>query len=86
MTEFAITPGLLLTLMFAVAAATAVYLDTKRRSTEAPPRGDLYMAITAGAAVATVLMGIGLASQPPQAVQTPIVAPAASCPYPLGSC
>ncbi|MGW4983660.1 hypothetical protein [Streptomyces mirabilis] len=82
MTEFVITPGLLLTLMIAVAAAIAVYLDTKRRSSETPLRGDLYMAITAGAAVATVLMGIGLASQPPQSVQTPVVAPAPPCPSP----
>ncbi|MER5656444.1 hypothetical protein ACFYW8_39395 [Streptomyces sp. NPDC002742] len=63
----------------------AVYLDTKRRSSEIPPRGDLYMAITAGAAVAAVLVGLGLASQPP-AAQTPVVAPAPSCPSPPSSC
>ncbi|MEV7889904.1 hypothetical protein ACWD3I_24940 [Streptomyces sp. NPDC002817] len=85
MTEFAITPGLLLALMVTVAAATAVYLDTKRRSSEIPPRGDLYMAITAGAAVATVLLGLALASQPP-AAHTPVVTPATSCPSPPGSC
>ncbi|MBC7274008.1 MULTISPECIES: hypothetical protein [Streptomyces] len=46
MTELAITPGLLPTLMVSAVAAIAVYLDTKRRSSDIPPRGDLYMAIT----------------------------------------
>lgn len=71
--------------MGAGAAAVAVYLDTKRRSSEIPPRGDLYMAITAGAAVAAVLLGLGLVSQPP-AAQVPVVAPATSCPSPPVSC
>lgn len=86
MTEFTITTGLLLVLIVAAVAAVAVYFGTKRRSSEVPPRGDLYMAITAGAAVAAVLVGIGLASQPPQAAQTPVVAPAPSCPSPPSSC
>jgi len=46
MTELAITPGLLPTLMVSAVAAIAVYLDTKRRSSDIPPCGDLYMAIT----------------------------------------
>ncbi|MEU6673784.1 hypothetical protein [Streptomyces sp. NPDC046925] len=86
MTELAITPGLLLTLMVSAVAAIAVYLDTKRRSSEIPPRGDLYMAITAAAAVAAVLVGLGLASAPPDSAQTPAVAPAPACSSPPGSC
>ncbi|GAA2301728.1 hypothetical protein GCM10010234_50780 [Streptomyces hawaiiensis] len=77
MTELAIAPGLLLTLMVSAAAAIAVYLDTKRRSSEIPPRGDLYLAITAAAAVAAVLVG---------SAQTPAGAPARTCSSPPGSC
>ncbi|MFJ2008371.1 hypothetical protein [Streptomyces chartreusis] len=86
MTELAITPGLLLTFMVSAVAAIAVYLDTKRRSSEIPPRGDLYMAITAAAAVAAVLVGLGLASVPPRSAQTPTVAPAPACSSPPGTC
>jgi hypothetical protein len=86
MTELAITPGLLLTFMVSAVAAIAVYLDTKRRSSEIPPRGDLYMAITAAAAVAAVLIGLGLASAPPDSAHTPAVAPAAACSSLPGSC
>lgn len=86
MTPLSITPGLLLTLIVSAAAAIAVYLDTKKGSSTVPARGDLYMAITAAAAVATVLMGLGLASVPPPAAQTSVVAPASSCPSPPGSC
>ncbi|GAA2524331.1 hypothetical protein [Streptomyces longisporus] len=86
MTELAITPGLLLTLMVSALAAIAVYLDTKRRSSDIPPRGDLYMAITAAAAVAAVLVSLGLTSIPPSPAQTPAVAPAPACPSPPGRC
>lgn len=86
MTELSITPGLLLTLMVSAAVAVAVYLDTKKGQQHGPSRGDLYMAITAAAAVAAVLMGLGLASVPPPAAQTSVVAPAPSCPSPSGSC
>jgi hypothetical protein len=86
MTELAITPGLLLTLMVSAAAAIAVYLDTKRRSCETPPRGDLYMAITAAAAVAAVLVGLGLASVPPGRLQIPAGAPPPTCSLLPGSC
>ncbi|MFE1925980.1 hypothetical protein ACFW91_25880 [Streptomyces asoensis] len=86
MTEFAITPGLLLTLLVSAAAAITVYLDTRRRSSDIPPRGDLYMAITAAAAVAAVLVSLGLTSVPPGTAQTPAVAPAPACSSPPGSC
>lgn len=86
MTEFAITPGLLLTLTMAAVAALAVYFDTKRRSSETPPRGDLYMAITAAAVVAAVLVSLGLAPVSSGSAQTPAVAPAPACSSPLGSC
>ncbi|WP_329402946.1 hypothetical protein OG523_01590 [Streptomyces virginiae] len=86
MTELVITPGLLLTLMVSAIAAVAVYLDTKRRSCETPPRGDLYMAITAAAAVAAVILALGLASVPLGSAQTPAADPAPSCSAPLSSC
>ncbi|MFF4031373.1 hypothetical protein ACFYZ2_16760 [Streptomyces sviceus] len=60
--------------------------DTQRRSSEIPPRGDLYMAITAAAAVAAVLIGLGLASAPPNSAQTPAAAPAPACSSLPGSC
>jgi hypothetical protein len=86
MPPLAITPGLLFTFMVSAIAAIAVYLDTKRRSSEIPPRGDLYMAITAAAAIAAVMVGLGLASVPPGSAQTPAVAPAPACSSPPHSC
>ncbi|MGV9503909.1 hypothetical protein ACWDQ0_37185 [Streptomyces sp. NPDC003642] len=86
MTEFAITPGLLFTFMVSAVVAIAVYLDTKRRSSEIPPRGDLYMAFTAAAAIAAVMVGLGLASAPLDSAQTPAIAPAPACSSPPRSC
>lgn len=86
MTELAVTPGLLLILVVSAVAAIAVYLDTKRRSSETPPRGDLYMAITAAAAVAAVLVSFGLASVLLGSAQTPAIVPAPPSSSSTGSC
>lgn len=81
MPELSIAPGLLLTLMVSAGAAVAVYLDAKKGGSTVPACGDLYMA-----AVAAVLMGLGLASTPPPAAQTSVVAPAPSYPPAPGNC
>ncbi len=85
MTELAITPGLLPTLMVSAVAAIAVYLDTKRRSSDIPARGPVH-GDHAAAAVAAVLVSLGLASEPPDSTRTPAVAPAPACPSPPSRC
>ncbi|WP_331732099.1 hypothetical protein [Streptomyces sp. NBC_00989] len=71
MTVFLITPGLLLILMVSGAVGVAVYLQTKRRSTEVPGAGDLGTAIMSAAAVAAVLVSIGMAAVPSGSTDPP---------------
>ncbi|MFR0367509.1 hypothetical protein [Streptomyces sp. MCC20] len=71
MTILAITPGLLFILIVSGIVFAAVYFHTKKRSTEVPATGDLGTAIMSAAAVAAVLVSIGLAAAPSGAADPP---------------